>query len=511
MIYKIPLTSLVLASLTFAQGISISLPSTESVNEKIEILRQIGKKSGMEEAQRERYDMLWEQANQVAKMNSRCASISLNDVLDQDCQHFYEVDLPKFDKEFFELTGDFRLNSVKAVQSLDDKKALISACVDALDPNSYNLSQMMRLSGEISPEPLDDGLSMVKYKLAMDMDETNKGAIAEQFAKWYESCKPGIVSQDEFAPYFLQKMSKTTGGKNGNFTISDNALKYVLNRENTFSYYINNRFIFAQAYHKDQILFSMSSSGEINFAEMPLMNWKNNLVLSEKEVKEKGVSGKLLWGKRLAPQKHPVNLNNRVVKTVEIAGREWTMDMGITNWQKAQSACPAGWRLPSDQDWIDMGTLVKENSYGYSIGASLKNARGWQEQGFDFFGFSARPQAYTFSETANCSGNCAKYWSATETDGHSASGWVLMGETLKLVPHKKSESLSVRCVRGGNNDILTAGNATSGNIASGNSPQGEGASANVSSGQESSSSGTAFLIASLAIGAVALVIFTGKD
>lgn len=509
--------SWVFTAACFAQGVSINLPSTESVNEKIEILRQMGKKSGMEEALKERYDKLWERADRVSKMNDRCGTISLNDVLDQDCQLFYEVELPKFDKEFFELTGDFRLNSVKAVQSLDDKKALINACVDALDPDLFTPSQIFRLSGDISPEPLDNDMVMVKYQLSMDIDEASRTALQEQFSKWYESCKAGIISQDEFAPYFLQKMSRMNPGKFGTFTANEKSVTLALSKESPFNYYINNRFIFANAYHREQSLFQILSNGEISFPETTQMNWKGNIVLRESEVKNKGVSGKLLWGKRLAPKRRLVNLYNRPVKAVEIGDKEWSMDLGKMNWQNAKNVCPAGWRLPTDQDWIDMGTLVKNNNYGHSIAASLKAARGWisgghQEQGFDFFGFSARPESYGMSETANCSGNCAKYWSATEADSYSASGWVLMGETLKLVPHKKSESLSVRCVKGNGSNMAMTGNASPENVASRNNSQVNATSEYDASGKESNTSkGTIALIAGLAAAAVVAIIFTGKD
>ena len=42
-------------------------------------------------------DSLWEEANKIAKMNDRCSMISINEVLDDACNHFYAVELPAFE------------------------------------------------------------------------------------------------------------------------------------------------------------------------------------------------------------------------------------------------------------------------------------------------------------------------------------------------------------------------------------------------------------------------------
>ena len=56
-------------------------------------------------------DSLWEAANRIAQMNDRCSMISINEVLDDECSHFYAVDLPVFETKYMEVTGELRLGS----------------------------------------------------------------------------------------------------------------------------------------------------------------------------------------------------------------------------------------------------------------------------------------------------------------------------------------------------------------------------------------------------------------
>lgn len=49
-------------------------------------------------------DSLIVRANRIAKMNELCSMISINDVLDEACGHFYAVELPEFESRYMEVT-----------------------------------------------------------------------------------------------------------------------------------------------------------------------------------------------------------------------------------------------------------------------------------------------------------------------------------------------------------------------------------------------------------------------
>jgi len=74
-------------------------------------------------------------------------------------------------------------------------------------------------------------------------------------------------------------------------------------------------------------------------------------------------------------------------------------------WTNRQNACPAGWLLPTRQDWHN---LIQGVGGEQAAGGKLKSARGWQGggNGTDEFGFSAIP-----SDKDGLSGS---WWSADE-------------------------------------------------------------------------------------------------
>lgn len=64
----------------------------------------------------------------------------------------------------------------------------------------------------------------------------------------------------------------------------------------------------------------------------------------------------------------------------------------LYNWYAAENACPQGWRMPTDEDWI----ALKTNVGGEAVaGGKLKTTTGWKDNGngTDKYGFSAKPSA----------------------------------------------------------------------------------------------------------------------
>ena len=407
-------------------------------------------KSSFEGSQEQEFNSLWEWANSVAKMNDRCGSILLNDVIDEECQHFYEVELPAFETDFFKLTGEFKLNAVRASKSLSDKRAMIEACVNALSPETYQLSSIITVIGDISPEPLEDDLAMIRYNLKLGMNEAKKEAIKSRLEKWYEACSEAVVSQNDFSPLFIQKIKKQDKNAKIYFDLKDDEVRLIAGQQERFSYYINDRLLFGQSCEKEMPLFSISKRGHVGFFNMSSHTWKDYVVFPEKEIQKKGFNGRMVWGKRTAPHRK-INVLKKgiVVKSVMIGRQEWfAMDFELDRWEVAVKACPSDWRLPSDDDWEKLRTFVKENSFDAPVGVSLRAAFEWKQPGIDFYGFSAKPR-YQFSEMNehNDYTECAAFWSSSESGEGKAKIWKLCGDEMKSSSADKLDRFTIRCVK----------------------------------------------------------------
>jgi uncharacterized protein (TIGR02145 family) len=155
------------------------------------------------------------------------------------------------------------------------------------------------------------------------------------------------------------------------------------------------------------------------------------------------------------------NLN---VKT----GTSWCYDNQESNCQKygrlyawstaAKMACPAGWHLPTQDDW---GSLAKAaggtGSYGAggAAAAKLKSKTDWNDGGgTDQFGFSALPGGLRFPDgTFSSVGvhGSGYWWAVTQTaDGRAyARGMSSDGNGfIEFEESGKDKGFSVRCVEG---------------------------------------------------------------
>jgi uncharacterized protein (TIGR02145 family) len=119
----------------------------------------------------------------------------------------------------------------------------------------------------------------------------------------------------------------------------------------------------------------------------------------------------------------------------------------LYNWSTAKTVCPAGWHLPSDDEWNTLTSLV-----GSSAGTKFKSKSGWNNNGngTENYGFSALPGGYGKSD--GFFGNVGYYglwWSATENGAHYA--WYRsMFYDIEIVYRNyndKAYLFSVRCVQ----------------------------------------------------------------
>jgi len=136
----------------------------------------------------------------------------------------------------------------------------------------------------------------------------------------------------------------------------------------------------------------------------------------------------------------------------------------LYNWEEAMKACPKGWHLPSEKEWVTLATFVGPEV----AGKKLKAKSGWNNEcktgkmdnrgriidacGTDEYGFSALPGGLgdvynTFIDI----GDLGTWWTATENNNDSrfaVYGGILY-DLETVIPNNaaKSALFSVRCLK----------------------------------------------------------------
>jgi len=125
----------------------------------------------------------------------------------------------------------------------------------------------------------------------------------------------------------------------------------------------------------------------------------------------------------------------------------------LYDWKTAKTVCPAGWKLPSREDW----NILFASAGGEDIaGKKLKSKSGWNNRddgksgnGMDDYGFSALPGGDRYSGgNFYSTGNYGNWWSATEgSDGNAYTrGMYYDYDHVYEFNFVKSLGFSVRCV-----------------------------------------------------------------
>ena len=121
----------------------------------------------------------------------------------------------------------------------------------------------------------------------------------------------------------------------------------------------------------------------------------------------------------------------------------------LYNWDTAKAACPAGWHLPSKEEFKALFVAVGSEDVA---GKKLKSTSGWKENGNGeyAFGFSALPAGYRNGNgDFNNEGNRAYFWSSTEYNSDRANDVYLQYgyDNADLGDDNKSIGFSVRCLK----------------------------------------------------------------
>lgn len=199
-------------------------------------------------------DELLTRASKIAEMNNRCSMISINDVLDEECGHFYSVDLPEFEAQYMELTGELSLNAVKVGNTLAERTEQIQVCANALGGILVSKEKMLRMDGEIALEPLNlEGAFDATYDFNLYFDAERMKVQQNLLERWVEKCSEVVVRQahDEFAPLFVDRIkvindSLEKNKANMKIVLEPEYLDFYLdmNRPVAGSYFLNGAQIF---------------------------------------------------------------------------------------------------------------------------------------------------------------------------------------------------------------------------------------------------------------------------
>ncbi len=135
---------------------------------------------------------------------------------------------------------------------------------------------------------------------------------------------------------------------------------------------------------------------------------------------------------------------NNDESNVATAGRLYT-------WDEAVSAIPAGWRLPTKQDFEKLKAYVEAQGHKYKVGNALKAASVWpgNTAGTDAVGFKGTPAGYHNGYSFADFDKHAYYWTATESGSSVASNFELSnyGNDFMGTVHSKKYALSIRLVK----------------------------------------------------------------
>jgi len=141
----------------------------------------------------------------------------------------------------------------------------------------------------------------------------------------------------------------------------------------------------------------------------------------------------------------------------------------LYDWETAMKACPKGWHLPSDDEWVTLTDFVGGSS---TAGTKLKATSGWNENGngTDAYGFAALPGGYGYSGYSSGIGNGGHWWSGIENIANIAD----KAYRRSIGPHRetayrynddKDNLQSVRCLQGDAKEVVAVADRAKATVA----------------------------------------------
>ena len=277
-------------------------------------------------------DSLISRANRIAKMNDRCSMVSINDVLDQECGHFYAVELPEFESRYMEVTGELRLGVVTMANDLEQRTQQIDACTDAFSRIIASKENLLKIEGGVDLEPLSHaGAFDASYNFRLRYDERRMDQQKHFAELWLSKCGDIVLrkSGDEFAPLFVQALDHM----NDSLLNTKTNLKVVLDSSDLSLYLDLNRPVAGAYYLSGAELFNVNQipSGKEN-AHL-LVNMKDKSVNFPKgrdgematykgrvefEKASDDLVGRWIWGRDSSAIKAMPKMNTKTVSSTVI-------------------------------------------------------------------------------------------------------------------------------------------------------------------------------------------------
>jgi len=219
-------------------------------------------------------DSLIDRANRIAKMNDRCSMVSINDVLDEECGHFYAVDLPEFEARYMEVTGELRLGVMTMANNLEQRTQQIDACTDAFSRIVASKENLLKIEGGVDLEPLSHaGAFDASYNFKLTYDERRMDQQKRFTELWLSKCGDIVLrkSGDEFAPLFVQALDHM----NDSLLNTKTNLKVVLDSSD-LSFYLDLNRPVAGAYY-------LSGAELFNVTQIPAGRENAHLLVNMKD------------------------------------------------------------------------------------------------------------------------------------------------------------------------------------------------------------------------------------
>ena len=118
-------------------------------------------------------------------------------------------------------------------------------------------------------------------------------------------------------------------------------------------------------------------------------------------------------------------------------------------WDVAKDVCPAGWHLPTAEEFDQLFVEVGGRD---SAAVKLKSAEGWNHygNGTDEYGFNGTPSGFRdYRGRFDRQTLYAYLWSATAAPSKKSIGIHMMAgrKDVSVYPYAKDFGLSVRCVK----------------------------------------------------------------
>lgn len=176
-------------------------------------------------------DSLMKRANRIAQMNDRCSMVSINEVLDTACGYFYEVELPAFENEYMEVTGEVRLGSMRMATTLEERTKQLMSCSEAITSIVISREQLLKLKGNVYLEPINfAGDFDAEYRFSLSYDSTRMAQQERLANLWISKCGDIVLRQtgEEFAPMFVATLKL----KNDSLKKAGSNVKLMLNKKN---------------------------------------------------------------------------------------------------------------------------------------------------------------------------------------------------------------------------------------------------------------------------------------